>query len=161
MEYKIENKLEHGITLIALIITIVVLLILAGVAIGTGININEDADKDKQFTEINMVQQAILQEYIKYTTINDYSKIIGTSISLEDVNKFILDNNLNISLKVTNDDKTISKYYKLGKNELLEIGISNTADDAYYIVNYKTGEVIDAKNKITHDGEALYVYATK
>lgn len=157
-------KKNKGITLIALVITIIVLLIILGIGIGAGISLNEETTKNKQITELNMVQQAVLEQYTKYKIVKDENKIVGTKITnWTEVNEIVKSMNSNITLKIDeseyNNVKSIEKYYKLGINDLRKIGISNTTDNVYYIVNYTTGEVINALEKTTYNGEPLYIYA--
>ena len=56
----------------------------------------------------------------------------------------------NIDLKGT-------EYRKLQKSDLEELGITGEKD--IYIVNYKTGEVINQTQKVTKTGVALYIYS--
>lgn len=70
-----ENKFNHGITLIALIVTIIVLLILAGVSITTiggdnGIVVN--ASKAKFMTEVRDIQEQIELAEIKNNDGEDF-----------------------------------------------------------------------------------------
>jgi type II secretory pathway pseudopilin PulG len=161
-------KSQKGITLIALAVTIIVLLILAGIGIGTGINLNEQATKDRQLSELDMVQQGVLEQYTKYKIVKDESKIFGEVQDWSTVQGIIDSINesakTKVSLKIADYDNdssvdTIEKYYKLDKAALKKIGITNVGDSTEYIVNYTTGEVINSLEKVTYDGTALYVYA--
>lgn len=156
-------KEEKGITLIALIVTIIVLIIIAGIGIGAGISLNEEATKNKQLSELDMVQQAVLEQYTKYKIVKDESKIIGNEISWTEVNDIVAGINSDIKLKIKETDyinaNAIEKYYKLDLSLLSKIGISNVSENAEYIVNYTTGEVINSLEKVAYDGTPLYIYA--
>ena len=56
----------------------------------------------------------------------------------------------NITLKGT-------EYKKLSKSDLEELGVKK--EENIFIVNYKTGEVINTSVKVTKGGAALYTFA--
>ena len=151
-----EIKEIKGLTLIALTITIVVLLILAGITINYGINGVDQANENKYLSELNMVQNAVLQRYTKAgLTKEDYP---GEEITaLQEVQSIIDEiegkTGQNITLK------GLDGYYKLTESNggLKNLGIKGTEDE--YIVNYTTGEVINISKKVTDEGKPLYVYA--
>lgn len=144
-----ENK---GITMVALVITIIILLIIAGVSIsGTIIGIKETEEKT-QISELTMIQHAILERYT--SSIYTKQELPGTTIQTSEV-ETIIDEinelcNLNITLKGT-------EYKRLIKQDLNNLGIEN--EEYTYIVNYKTGEVINESIKVTESKEPLYIYS--
>ena len=78
----------------------------------------------------------------------------GTLITKTEVEGIINDINAksgkNITLKGT-------EYKRLDASDLKNLGIKKEEDS--FIVNYKTGEVINETIKVTKSGSALYVYS--
>lgn len=153
-----ENK---GITLISLIITIIVMLILASVIISSMDGSNsttKTASSSNKIFELEEVQQAVLETYIKYKQTNNSDYLVGEtcseSILLEYENEFG-----EIKFKDRTDGKiNYNNYYMLNsKEDLNSLGIRNSED--YYIVNYQTGEVFNYTSKIDSNGKVLYVNA--
>lgn len=161
-------KNEKGITLIALVVTIIVLLIIASVATYTGINSIQDSKDQSYMSEVQMLQQAVVENYTKYLTIKDEKYIRGEPISYSDmeglVNDINSDSNESITLKMLDYGSVTSSanpvyYYRVSKDDLKEMGVSLVNEDSY-IINYYTGEVFNETIKVTGDGIPLYVYAT-
>lgn len=159
------SRNNKGITLIALVITIVVLLIIASITIVGGIEGADTAAENKLLSELDMVQHAVLQRYIKVQmTKEDVPGQIMNEI--DDVNRTVnlinetLEDGNKISLKIneytTNNDK-YQYYYELTPDTLKDLGITNAQDT--YIVNYSTGEVINKTTPQTKSGEPLYICA--
>ena len=76
-------KSQKGITLMALVITIIVLLIIAGIGIGEIIGNSGDINQTKDvlaLSELKKIQQAVLENYIKYKQIGNESLFIGNYI---------------------------------------------------------------------------------
>lgn len=143
-----ENK---GITLVALVITIILLLIISGISITGVIRGNKEAKESKLFSELNMVQHAILERYTKAQLTKE--ELPGIEINnIEEVKTIINEMDSEITLKGKENE-----YKKLNKEELEKLGITNSTDT--YIVNYSTGEVINATIKNTDSGKALYIYS--
>lgn len=144
-----ENR---GITLVALVITIVLILIVVGISITNFLGSNKISNKNNKISELNMMQHAILERYTKAQLTKE--TLPGISIDIKEVQLIINEmnsiSNENIQLKGT-------EYKKLSTEDLDNLGISNVSDT--FIVNYKTGEVINSSLKVTEDGEALYTYA--
>lgn len=144
-----KNK---GITLVALVVTIIVLMIIAGISIsGTIIGVKE-TEETAQISELTMIQHAILERYT--SSIYTKQELPGTVIETSEV-ETIIDEinetcNSNITLKGT-------EYKRLTKQDLKNLGIEN--EEYTYIVNYKTGEVINESIKVTESKEPLYIYS--
>ena len=159
---------ENGVTLIALAVTIIVLVILASITISASIPSNKSAQSSVKYSEVQMIQHAILENYAKkqITNNDDFVGIkLNTGGTSEDKNsieylKKIIDNinsetDESISLKDKSADPT---YYRLNQSDLKKIGVkSNEADT--YIVNYRTGEVLNESKPVTDDEVVLYVWA--
>lgn len=147
-------KNEKGITLIVLVITIIVLLIIVGISIGSGKEEIKDAKKNKLLSELDMVQHAILERYTKYSLTKDQNLLVGNV--LDETSLIEIEKKMGIELQ---DEEHPENYYKLTKEELKQLGIKNTEDT--YIVNYKTGEVINETSQKTYDNKPLYKYSLK
>ena len=133
--YKNQIKSSKAVSLVVLTITIIVLIIIASVtAIGGKISIDKYKDNVLE-SEIRIVQTAVLNQYEKYITLKDEKFLIGTSC---DEKGEINSENTEYKLLTKQDQKTI--------------GIENPKDT--YIVNYKTGEVIN-KDTLKSDGTIL------
>lgn len=143
---------NRGITIVALVVSIIILLIIAGVSIsGTIIGVKE-TEATAQMSELTMIQHAILERYT--SSIYTKQELPGTTIQISEV-EIIIDeiNELcdsNITLKGT-------EYKRLTKQDLNNLGIKN--EEYTYIVNYKTGEVINESIKATESKEPLYIYS--
>ncbi len=129
-----KNK---GVTLVILVITIIVILIIAGVSIGIGsfsINLYQDSILDSEAKEL---QTVIINQYQRYLSVNDESILIGTPCdSTGDTNA------------------SVKEYYLLKNEDLINLGMKNPKDE--YIVNYKTGEIIN-KTSVNSKGEQIHL----
>lgn len=115
-------KLENGITIIALIITIILMLILAGVGIHFGTDaINKAKLEDIKTDMISIKTKAkiIAEQY----NFKDIKNLVGTSISSAEIQK------LGLSGK---DSKCICKW---SSDDLNNQGLS-TIDGDVYVVYY-------------------------
>ena len=143
---------NQGITLIVLVITIIVLLIIVGVSITGTLRGHEETEEATQISELNMIQHAIFERYTKAQLKKE--TLPGTQIDITEVQS-IIDEIRSIS----GEDITLkgTEYKQLSTADLENLGV--TKEDDTFIVNYKTGEVINASKKITKSGKALYIYA--
>ncbi len=147
---------DGGITLIALVITIIILTIVSSIAIVGTMGLHKQTKENVLIVELNMIQHAILERKAKAELTGE--ELPGTNINKIEVEKIIGEiNNLaqtNITLKGKDGD-----YKKLNQPDLEKLGVEK--ENEVYIVNYKTGEVINTTQKVTQKGKALYVYATE
>ena len=145
---------NDGITIITLVITIVLLLIISGISITGMLRGHEETEEVSQIAELNMIQHAALEKYTKAQLTLTKETLPGTVIDKDEVDRIIEEINTesgeNISLKGT-------EYKQLDKMDLENLGIEK--EDDIYIINYKTGEVINKTKKVTKSGKALYIYA--
>ena len=161
MDFKKNNK---GITTMSLVITVIILVILAGIAIVGGNLSSIDRTKEaKEISELNMVQHAILEKYTASKIIID-TTLPGTNQTIAETQSVIDQINeeagTNIQLKVTSyKDADSTDNYKLLRTDDFELlGIDNIDDT--YIVNYKTGEVINNTKLVTTSSKIpLYTYS--
>ena len=143
---------NRGITLTTLVITVVLLLIISGISITGTLRGHEKTEETLQISELNMIQHAILERYTKAQLTKE--TLPGTQIDIIEVQS-IIDEIESIS----GEDITLkgNEYRKLSKNDLKDLGIKHEEDT--FIVNYKTGEVINVSKKVTKSGKALYIYS--
>lgn len=157
---KINNKKEKGVTLISLVVTIVIIIILAGITLKIGSKDTKFAEDNAALTEIAMVQNAILQRKTKVELTGENYPGVIISQSGIDINSVIKEMNSKKSKDENNiqlQDENLDNYYFLSTSNggLEELGITNSDSD--YIVNYKTGEVINYTNQVTKNGKLLYI----
>lgn len=143
---------NEGITMVTLVTTIIVLSIISGISITGTIRGNKETEETTQISELNMIQHAILERYTESQITKE--NLPGTSIDKTQVQTIIDEMNStsgeNIILKGT-------EYKELSIYDLKKLGI--TKEDNIFIVNYKTGEVINKTLKVTKSGKALYTYS--
>ena len=159
---------EKGITLIALMITIIVLLIILGISIGAKDAIKGEINNSKDDaikSQLAGIQQAVLENYVKYRQTGNESSLVGEELSWSEANTYLSDisteSSTELSLKEINYDQLTDvdaqkKYYELDSTELKNLGLEE--DEDTYIVNYETGEVFNITKKVTNHNEALYIY---
>ena len=141
---KIKTNYSRGITLIALVITIIVLLILAGVTISalSGDNgILTNATKAKEETEIENEK-----EQIKIATSSSKIENNGEDITEENMKDCLIKkqgNNANV----------------LDEGENLRIEFNDTGRQ--YIVNKKTGAIVEDSDMVPSEGIAVGEKAEK
>lgn len=138
-------KLNKGITLVALVITIIVVLILAGVTVYTGTNSAGKVKDKKLKSELGIVQHAVLEQYTKYSLTKNENDLKGLKLNESQIQE--IESDMNITLNGT--------YYYLDKLSMESIGIGNVDD--VYVVNYSTGEVLNNTVRKTSEGEILYI----
>jgi len=156
-------KRKQGITLTVLVITVVVLMIIGGTVIYNGITEVQQAQENKALSEAQIVQGAVLQAYTNYTKTKNETFLAGTQVTQDEMTA--LASELGITLvtipsKYYDEDgnlTNIAAYYRLSPLVLEEIGIYESEDT--YVVNYFTGETINATLKKTRTGKPLYTYS--
>ena len=159
LDNNLEMKNEKGVTLIARVITIVVLVILASISTYTGIGNVKETRESIRKTELQLVQQAVMQKYTKYNLTGDDKLIQGTSYQdFTELNSLIAEIRELIGVTIELKDDNANNYYRLNKASLANLGITNTEDE--YIVNYTTGEVLNKTRLVNTDSkEPLYIYS--
>lgn len=146
---------RKGVTMVSLLAIITVLIILAGVGATIGVNSMKQADDTQKYSELLMVQHAVLEQYTKFQTTKDTSYLVGEKITLSSAQTTA--NNLGVTLVTIPDNYSNKDYYKLDKTALEKIGVTNTDDE--FIINYISGEVLNLTTKKAGDGSALYITA--
>ena len=145
---------NNGITMVALVITIILLLILSGISITGVIRGVDETQEASQFSQLNMIQHTLLERKTKAQFTKE--ELPGTEISEENLEKV-----LNEIKEKTNQEiilkGEIQDYKELNTSDLENLGISK--DNDTYIVNYKTGEVINKTKLTTKSGKILYTYS--
>lgn len=150
----IKNKSSiAGITLIALVLTIIVLLIFAGVSIAmlTGDNgILTQASSSKILNEISAVKEVVALKKNEME-INENTESLNT---LEVYGTEYTNENPYGPINIWGYDTVFGEgWYKLSKEDLKEMGISNAEYE--YVVNYNNGYVISTE-KFDYNGEDTY-----
>lgn len=154
------NKKEKGITMIALVITIIVLLILATITITTGV-INTKGTKDVVLeAELKMIHHAVLERYTKWKVTKKDDALVGKAIENSQKVQEILDKTTSGEKVKVNYDSLEgipieNRYYEMDEKDLEQIGVKKAKYN--YIVNYRTGEVINKTKLKTSAGNPLYI----
>ena len=147
-----DTRKNKGITMVSLVVTIIILIIIAGISITGAIKGIKETEEKTQISELTIIQHAILERYT--SSILTKEQLPGTIVETSEVQAIINEINEicdeNVTLKGT-------EYKRLTKQELKNMGIDN--QEYTYIVNYKTGEVINETLKITETKKPLYVYS--
>lgn len=149
---KIIMNNTNGITLVALTITIILLLIISGISITGTLKGHEESKETKQFAELNMIQHALLERYTQAQITKE--TLPGNVIEKTEVQTLINDINATSKTSITLKG---TEYKQLDEKSLEDLGIKGEKD--IFIVNYKTGEVINKTQKTTKSGKALYIYS--
>ena len=147
---------ESGIILVILIITIVIMLIIAGVSLAGGLKGHKESQDAANFADLKTIQNAILQRYTKVQLTGNLDDLPGTTITKDDVQKIVDE----INSQVSQENQITLKgteYKTLEQSDLDSLNISNTKST--FIVNYKTGEVLNKTKKISNSKMALYIYS--
>ena len=147
-----KNK---GITMVALVITIIILLILAGISVTGVIRGIDETNESTQISQLEMVQHALLERKTKAQFTKE-EELPGTEISKENLKKVLNEIKEKTNQEIILKGK-IQDYKELNTSDLENLGISK--DNDTYIVNYKTGEVINKTKLTTKSGKILYTYS--
>lgn len=156
------KKNQKGITLIALVLTIIVLSILAGVSIGEASkrkNSVREAKDVTAFSELTKIQQAILERYIKYKQFGNINELVGEKLEYTYVQNLLNEYEIELKVNSIDADDDEYKYYKLDKEGLKTLGLSNIHNNDEFIVNYSSGEVFNKSKKKATNGTVLYIEA--
>ena len=106
-----------------------------------------------------MIQHAVYETYTKANLTKESlpgKTLLDEGIQIDEIIQ-------EINSKKSTEEEQIQKkgneedYYLLEQNELEEIGVENSKST--YIVNYKTGEVINNTKLVTKTGKPLYTYS--
>lgn len=146
-------KEEKGITLIVLAVSVIVLLILATIVVYDGTAGIDKAENGKLHSEAQMVQHAVLEQYVQFKTTKNVKYLVGDKLELSQVQQIAQE--MGITLVDIPNTYTNKEYYRLTKEHLEQIGITNTQDQ--YIVNYVSGEVINFSQKKDSTGRPIYI----
>lgn len=138
-----ENK---GITLIALIITIIIVIIIGAIGVKAGRDSIRAGKDNRLLTELDMVQHAVMERYTKYKLTNNENDLVGTRLAYSTAKSVADEMKVNLPEQLT--------YYELNDSDLKNLGLETS--EFTYIVNYPNGIVMNSKEKIANNGEALY-----
>ena len=169
------NRNDKGVTLMILTVTIVVLLIILGITLNYGVSEIHDVSNKKMESELEIVQEAIMQRYalvksegqlgIKAPSISSNTQtettrpsgLVGTRIansSYIETQGFSGVEPMITYSSGENNKNFEDYYYLLNENDLRDLEIEkgdnpneSGSKERSYIVNYSTGEVFDVGNK--------------
>ncbi len=157
----IDIKANKGITVSSLALTIIIMLILAGTTIYMTQNQSTEVKSSQKLTELQVVNHAVYERYAQYATLKDITLFVGTRLTSAQVSSIA--SSMGVTLVTIPNSYTEQEkaYYSLDKANLLELGIDvpKDVDPDNYIVNYITGEVLNATIKQTESGKVLYTYS--
>ena len=137
-------KLEKGITLITLVITIVVMLIIVGTVISVGLGNLKTKNLTSMYTDLKSINDKVAVYYNKYGTLPLKEKFMGSYEFLMVANP--------------NDDE--DGYYIVDINKLDKLVLTKKlswTDNDVYIINSRTHTVYYPEG-IKLDGETYYRY---
>jgi len=133
------------------VLTIVVLLILLGITLRTGSQVVENARENRLTTELDMVQHSAMERYTKVSLTNEQYPGVSYPTKQDALNDVPL---ISSEITLLGED---GDYYRLSKDDLTSLGVEKSEYE--YIINYKTGEVINATKQVTPKGVMLYIFA--
>ena len=150
-----DFKVEKGITLIMLAITILIIVILTATITVVGISTIRETDEEKLISELEIIEQKVLEQYYKYEISGDARLLVGDVISETQINELATE--LDVTLVEIPDNEVAKDYRRLTPEKLSVIGVNEA--EYTYIVNYASGEVINETVKKTNSGKSLYTFA--
>lgn len=147
---------QNGVTLVILIIIVIVLAILASVAIGEIGGLINNVQLETSSTNMLLIQAKAKVIYEKSNFNNDDSLLKGQIVS-EIENNTKLDE-LKTAGIISEEETNYDSYYLWDKQtiEELDIRITNMNEADFFIVNYKTEEVITSAGYKYTDGNTYY-----
>ena len=152
-----DLKNQKGITLIVLVVTIIVMIIIAAISVNYGLNSVDTANDSVIEANLHMIQQKIVEDYIKSDMNGEKNNFYGQSLSFDDVQAIKGTETISLQ-KMTNETEyeNGNPYYKLSTEILENMGL-HVPSGQVYIVDYDTGEIWDVTNSKYNDGET-YAY---
>ena len=143
-------KKQAGMSHITLILTVLVIIVIA--IVGTRIILKENKNRKIENVTTNMLLvQGKIKVIAQENEMNkDENTLIGKKVSenLEDEKvKILIENKV-----ISQDEENFDKHYIIDSETLNELNLKDNLNGEYYIVNYKTYEVIYSKG-IEIDGK--------
>lgn len=138
---------------ITLVFTIVIIIVIG--VVGTRIILKENKNREIENVTTNMLLvQGKIKVIAQENEMNkDENTLVGKSLSenLEDEKiKRLIENKV-----ISEDEENFDKYYIIDSETLNELNLQDNLDGEYYIVNYKTYEIIYSKG-IEIEGQMHY-----
>lgn len=166
----IKMEKNNGITIVSLIITIIILLILAGISIGTGNKVIKSSELENVKTNMLLIK-AKGKEYVENANFKlgtnfensaDKERIKTAKAELkgeEIMDASTINQNMGITQEMISRDYIY--YYKLSKDDLTTMGLSNVKSDEnnVYIIRYNLKDVeVEVYNTLgfERDGKKYY-----
>ena len=171
-------KEDRGITITTLVITIIVLLIIVGISAGTSNKVIKSSELENVKTNMLLIK-AKGKEYVEkanfklgtnFENATDKEKEERILTAKAELNREeITDNNIfnqNMGITqetITNDNANYIYYYKLSKNDLTDMGLSNVKSDeksGWYIIKYDIKNVeVEVYNTVGFENEGKMYYS--
>ena len=147
--------MKRGITLIALIITIIVLIILAGTVIYSGTGMIKSVNLETIKTNLLLIQGKVELVSQHVDMKEKDAKLTGTKLAdmkEDEVIKAFLEK------QIIDSESKDSDFYVLKEQDLKDLELSNIQMESgmYYIVDYKTNDIITTKGYTATDGQTYY-----
>lgn len=140
-------KKENGMSYITLIFWIVIIIVIFVMGIKMLLNETENREVENLTTEMLLLQGKIKVISQENEMKKEEHPLIGKKLNenLEDERvKNLIDN------KVITEEE-LENYYIIDSQDLKTLNLEDTLDGEYYIVNYKTYEIIYSKGMELHD----------
>lgn len=148
------KKNENGITIITLVIAIAIIILIAAVGITQGRQIISKANMQTLNTNMLLVQAKtkIIEERHSFDEENSYQgEQLSTITDNEKINKLKEDG------IISETEENYDAYYVIRQSDIYELELNTiTLNDAFFIVNYKTEEVIYSEGIKDLDGNTYY-----
>jgi len=144
---KVKSKNNHGITLIALVVTIIVLLILAGISISMLTGQNGILKRVAQAKEEDIIAKE--QEYIKMAYMSAMTKNLENKVTDKQLQQELDELISEQTVVTTNDDGTLNVFYKKTKHSY-KVDNGNITRDTKN-ANIKIGDYVDYKPDVAED----------
>lgn len=148
------KKNEKGITIISLVIAVIIIVLIAAVGITQGREVINKANVQTLNTNMLLVQAKakIIEERHSFDEENLYH---GEQLSTITDNEKI--NQLKADGVISEEEENYDAYYVLRQSDIYELELNTiTLKDAFFIVNYKTEEVIYSEGIKDLEGNTYY-----
>ena len=146
---------QKGVTLLILVIMIIVMLIIAGITIYSGTETIKRAGLENLKTNLLLIQGKVELVSQHVDMKEKDAKLTGTKLAdmkEDEVIKAFLEK------QIIDSESKDSDFYVLKEQDLKDLELSNIQMESgmYYIVDYKTNDIITTKGYTATDGQTYY-----
>ncbi len=147
-------KVEKGITMITLVLTIIVILIIAGITLQGSKRLLKESELKNDITDMLLIQARAEVIYDK-NQFDETIKLVGLPINEEIANTYGIEVEQIGKWYIWNNEEATSEENVSAKGELEALNV-NLKNGEFYIVNYEIGEIIysagykDAENNMVY-----------